>query len=50
MRWVGLEIDDDSGPWVLNRTLADLILDTTSLGGPGDITQLNEDGSALFVQ
>ena len=50
MRWVGLEIDDDSGSWVLNRTLADLILDTTSLGGPGDIIQLNADSSALFVQ
>ena len=22
MRWVGLKIDNDSGPWVLNRTLA----------------------------
>jgi peroxidase len=50
MRWVGLKIDDDAGPWVLNRTLADLILDTTSLGGPGDIIQFDEDSSALFVQ
>ena len=50
MRWVGLKIDDDSGAWVLNRTLVDLILDTTSLGGPGDIIQFDEDSSALFVQ
>jgi hypothetical protein len=50
MQCVGLEIDDESGPWVLTRTLADLILDTTSLGEPGDIIQLNAESSALFVQ
>jgi hypothetical protein len=50
MRWVGLEINDGSGPWVLTRTLAGLILDTTSLGGPSDIVHLDEDSSALYVQ
>ena len=50
MRWVGLEIDNGSGPWVLTRTLAGLILDTTSLGGPGDIIHLNENSNALHVQ
>jgi hypothetical protein len=50
MRWVGLEIDDGSGPWVLARTLAGLILDTTSLGGPSDVVHLDEDSSALYVQ
>jgi hypothetical protein len=50
MRWVGLDIDNGSGPWVLTRTLAGLILDTTSLGGPSDIVHLDEDSSALYVQ
>jgi hypothetical protein len=50
MRWVGLEIDNGSGSWVLTRTLAGLILDTTSLGGPGDIFHLNENSNALYVQ
>jgi len=47
---VGLKIDNGSGTWVLTRTLAGLILDTTSLGGPGDIVHLDNNSNALYVQ
>ena len=34
----------------IDRTLADLTLDTASLVRPGDFIQFDEDSSALFVQ
>lgn len=47
---IGFDLDDSTGQWILDRTLADLIADTTSIGGPGDKVHVDAGTDALMVQ
>lgn len=49
LRRVGLDTRNNQGTWELDRTLAGLIGDTTSVGEPGDIVSLDSTG-ALMAQ
>ena len=50
MRKIGLDIDDDEGPWVLRRSLGGLIADTTSIGAQGDVVSIDASSAAFMTQ
>lgn len=49
VRAVGLSIDKEDGSWTLDRSLASLLRDTTTIGQKGDVVRLRGNTDALFV-
>lgn len=50
VRAVGIGLERDNGRWTLDRSLAGLLRDTTSIGARGDVARLKGNTDALLVQ